>query len=371
MMLRTVNNAKNAGTEKRARESGIELIRIFAILGVIFIHFSDQALRLLNHAAALENLHVVLFLRSFFSSSVDIFLIISGYFMCKSYNRTIGKPFDLLWQVCFYQGLYYIVLVVLGREPFGLFHIVSAAIPDCYYANLFVALYFISPFINRILNSLTQKELRRFIIMVLLLFSVYSTLCTMLNEVSNKEWMGISTIGAWGSQQGFNIVNFVLCYCMGAFVRLYEMPQKITKLGHLSLTLVTLTIVIFAWAEINQVLPRYGMRSAWVYDNPLVLLHALVIFLIARRISFRSRIVNSIAKAVYPLFIIHCLLIWYIDIEGVAMGQWYDLLGYYLLFALCSFLISYIVYYLYKGLFKPLISRLDSYQIKYFDNTAI
>lgn len=367
MILRTVNNAKNAETEKRARESGIELLRLFAILGVIFIHFSDQALRVLNHAAAEENLHIVLILRSFFSSSVDIFLIISGYFICKSYNRTIGKPFDLIWQVCIYQGGFYILMIFMGREPFGIFHIFAAAVPDCYFATLFVVLYLISPYINRLLNSLNQKELKRFIVISLILFSVCSTLSTFFGEVSNKEWMGLNSIGAWSSQQGFNIVNFMLCYCIGAFIRLYKIPSQILKSSKLSLMLIISTIVIIVWAEINQFLPRYGMRSAWVYDNPLVILQAAILFLLAQKIELKSRIINAMAKAVFPTFVIHCLMIWYYDIESLTLSPWFIFLGGYLLFAVASFIVSFLVYYIYRWLNNSLIKRLDRIEISYFE----
>lgn len=352
----------------KVRESGVELLRLMAILGVVFIHFSERSLSVLAKVDNIGSFQTVLFLRSLFSSSVDVFLIISGYFMVKSNTRTAGKPLDLIWQVCFYQGLFYVVLAILGREPFGLSHIMVAAIPDCYYATLFVVVYLISPYINKVLVQLSQKELMRYMVVVLVLFSIFSTASTFFNELSNKQWMGLNTIGAWGSQQGFNIVNFLLCYCVGAFIRLYELPDGLMKTNTLWMILVVATLLIFAWAEVNQKMARFGMRSAWVYDNPLVIVQGAALFLLARKITFKSKFVNIMAQAVFSMFVIHCLLIWFFDIESLCAKPWYILIGGYLLFAIGSFAISFVVYYVYRGLFKPLFDKLDRIKIGYFEN---
>lgn len=365
MITKTDNNQLQPSS--KTRNSGVELLRLLAIIGVVFIHVSDRAIPALEATNVVGSLHLVLFLRSLFSSSVDLFLIISGFFMVKSNVRHIGKPIDLLLQVSFFQGFYYFILELMGLEPLSLIRVFYAAIPDCYYATLFIVLYLVSPYINKIINGLSQKELKRFIFVVILLFSVFSVISTLFNEITNTKWMGLNTIGAWGSQQGFNIVNFTLCYCMGAFIRLYLLPEKLLKTNLLVLLLVISTVMIFGWAEVNQQMTRFGMRSAWVYDNPFVLLQGVTLFLLSRKLLFTSKLINSMAKIVFAMFIIHCILIKYFDIELLCNRQWYLLIGGYLLFVICSFIISFIAFYLYRGLFKPLLDRLNQKTIYYFD----
>ena len=70
---------------EKNRESGVELLRIISLLGVIFIHYSDILLPLLESSK--PEFLLVHILRTMSAASVDVFLIISGYFMCNSYQR--------------------------------------------------------------------------------------------------------------------------------------------------------------------------------------------------------------------------------------------------------------------------------------------
>lgn len=64
---------------------------------------------------------------------------------------------------------------------------------------------------------------------VFLLFSVYAIGVDLLNEIVGQEIVGLSSIGAWGSQSGFTIVNFSLLYCLGAYLRLHGFPNLLVK----------------------------------------------------------------------------------------------------------------------------------------------
>ena len=57
------------------RESGVELLRILSLLGVIFIHYSDILLPVLD-TNGIENVFVHV-IRTISAASVDVFLIIS------------------------------------------------------------------------------------------------------------------------------------------------------------------------------------------------------------------------------------------------------------------------------------------------------
>ena len=63
----------------------------------------------------------------------------------------------------------------------------------------------------------------------MLAFSVYPTIVDFLIEITKHEFLGLSSIGMYGSQYGYSIVNFTLCYCVGAFIRFEsERLSKIT-----------------------------------------------------------------------------------------------------------------------------------------------
>lgn len=342
------------------RDSGIELLRIVAIFGVIMIHFYEAAgdsLPWLNH-------QILLLLRTLSSASVDVFLIISGFFLCNENKRKVAKIIDLVLQVSIYNEIAYLIEVYCGIWPLSFRSIVSSALPDCYYTILFVVLYLISPYINIVINSLSKKEFRIFLMVVFLLFSVYAIGVDLLNEIVGQEIVGLSSIGAWGSQSGFTIVNFSLLYCLGAYLRLHGFPNLLVKRG--KIIGILLVALIALWSELNQFLPNFGMDSAWKYNNPLVILYAVILFGFFLRLKISSSFINSAAKIVYPLFLIHCCVIKHINISYYCQKSFYDIVFCYLVFSFLMYILSWLVYYLYKRTVGLLIYKMFSYNIDCF-----
>ena len=345
------------------RQSGIELLRIVAIFGVIMIHFYEKA----GHSMPWINNQILILCRTISSASVVVFLIISGYFMCKSYNRYVGKTVDLILQVSCFNELAYLIYVVIGIYPLQIRHIVSSAVPDCYYAILFVALYLISPYINKLLNSLTHKERKIYLSFMAGLFSVYAIGVDLFGEISGKDWMGLSTIGAWGSQSGFTIVNFILCYCIGAYLRLNGIPKFLSK-NNKYLYCVISVLLIFMWTQINQKLSIFGMQSSWQYHNPIVILYVVTLFVMFKDMTFSNKFVNRAAKVVYPLFLIHCTVIGKLPISEYCQKNIFEMLLYYFAFSISMYVMSWIVFSLYDFSFRKILERLNRVEIIYFEN---
>ena len=107
-----------------------------------------------------------------------------------------------------------------------------------------------------------------------------------------------SPIGQRGSQDGYTIVNFILMYYLGAYIRKTDLAIK-TKV---CLPLVLLnTLLIFLWINFD-----YSVGEE--YCNPLVILNAVLIFLLFKNIKIQSRIINRIAAACFTVYIFHIAL---------------------------------------------------------------
>lgn len=349
---------------KAERESGVELLRIFAILGVIMIHFYEAAA---GNAMPLINKQVLMVLRTFSSASVDVFLIISGYFMCVSNQRNLSKALDLILQVSFFNELAYLIEVCFGIWPLSIRHIVSSALPDCYYSILFVSLYILSPYVNKLLIAMSKFEYQRFLAFIVGLFSIYAIAVDFMGEVSGQDWHGLSTIGAWGSQSGFTFINFALLYCIGAYLRLHGTPIFLDNRRNKIFVCITLLFLILLWAEINEFFSTFGMQSSWQYHNPFVILYSVVLFNIFSNIHFSNIFVNQTAKVVYPLFLIHCCAIKYFHVNLWANSSVYKMLAGFFLFSMSMFLISWGGYILYNKTIGKIVQRFCSKDIIYFD----
>lgn len=76
--------------------------------------------------------------------------------MWKSTVVSMKKPIQLLVEVILFHELLAFVSVIHKGESFG--HCLNALLPHNYFVTLYVALYFISPLINKSLNSLTKEQ---------------------------------------------------------------------------------------------------------------------------------------------------------------------------------------------------------------------
>lgn len=78
---------------KKTRESGIELLRILLMIGVIILHINNAdiggALKYVDNNSV--NYIVLLILENIFVCAVDIFVIITGYFYVKVIKGLLQK----------------------------------------------------------------------------------------------------------------------------------------------------------------------------------------------------------------------------------------------------------------------------------------
>ena len=75
--------------KNEVRNSSIELLRIIMMMGVIILHYNNSNLgggyRYVKEGSL--NNYYLFFLNNLFVYAVDIFIMISGYFLCKTENR--------------------------------------------------------------------------------------------------------------------------------------------------------------------------------------------------------------------------------------------------------------------------------------------
>lgn len=329
---------------KPARNSSVELLRILAMCGVVILHYNNQTIGGGLRYASGAGYSALFFLESLFICAVNLYVLISGYFMCTSQKRSLSKPFALLVQVCvFSAGIYLVRCIVSGG--FSLKSLVSAVVPNNYFVILYVTLYLISPYINLVLKKLTDKQFHVLVVLLLTLFSLWPTLVDMLVRISGRSsFSGLSTINAFDSQRGYTIVQFVLMYVLGAYIRRNE--QMLRKLPALVM-LAGCVAAICGWAALST-------ADAWAYSNPFVILCACFALLIALGRPFQSKLINRLAAGAFTCFLLHDLFIHHIGIEKAATSSLPILLAHVILSAIGIYLVCWFAYWVWDLVTKPL-----------------
>lgn len=355
------------GREK-IRDSNIELLRIFTMLGVIILHYNNAdaggGFRLVE--AGSINYYLMYVLESMCIAAVDLFVLISGYFMCNSYKRGIFKPLTLLFQVIVFRELTVIASGILHRN-LSLHGIVSALIPRNYFVILYVTLYLVSPYLNLLLHAMSQKEMRRMMVILLLLFSLEPTLVDLMSEVTGTEQVDLSMVGRYGSQWGYCIVNFVLMYLVGAYLRLH--PEKTDKIptGKLCAGFGLFLAADVCWSLLNNHMTRFASRSAYEYCNPLVICSAVILFLLFRRMRIKpSKVINTLAKGSFTVYLLHGTLLQFLRIEQFVNKNPLIYLLHTLLGAALIYLVCWVVYVCYdfvtSRIYRLLQSKVHFYE---------
>lgn len=219
------------------------------------------------------------FIYSVFTVSVNVFVLISGYFMINGKVK-IKKIINLWLQVWFYTILTYALACALNFKTFEVSEFFKCFIPIIdkrfWFISTYLILYIISPFLNKIMKNCTKKEGITVLILVLVFSILYSKFKIM--EVLALE-------------SGYSVPWFICLYLVGAYLKMY--PPKIKKIW-LFLIYLACTLSLFAmtfWSG-DGVLKAIFYNSL-DYTSPLVLVASVCLFLLFRDIRIKNKFIHN------------------------------------------------------------------------------
>lgn len=342
------------------RQSNIELLRIFAMLGIVCLHYNNPAIgggfEYVKYGSI--NYYSLCFFESMFIGSVDLFIIISAYFLASTKKRNLWRPIQLLVQVIIFSVLKYCCRGIINSN-FSAYDLFFSIIPANYYVILYIVVFLISPYINLVFENLSSLQRKRFIISLLIIFSIYPTMVDVLIEVTKHDFKGLSSIGMYGSQYGYSIVNFILCYCIGAYIFFESKRIEQISTNVFIVSFFLCIIVLTCWSVINDRIGYNIEKSAWEYCNPLVIISAVCAFLMFHKIKVKkSKVINSLAKGSFTVYLLHINLVTHVGVKSVVNLSILLLIGHMIVSAVLIYLICWFLYLIYvkfeERVFSPL-----------------
>ena len=311
------------------------------------------------------NLYILYFLESISICAVNLFVLISGYFMCERQKRTLAKPFELLVRVVLFAEAGYFATAIIHNEKIGMKHIIGRLIPSNWFVILYITLYLLSPFINIVICEAQRKGvLKKLVMLTLLLFSIYPTTCDMLCEVTHKEFLGLSSVGMYGSQRGYTIVNFVMMYIVGAYLRKNPDSVRGEKSGF---RFVMLATVLTVWVVLGDKLGINAENNAWEYCNPLIIWMAVEAFRLFQKIDMGcNKVVNYLAGASFTVYLMHAQFFRFLAIPKFVIKNPVAMLIHIVASVMAVYLICVVIDEVYHKvtavMFKRLYRKLDFLQ---------
>ncbi|HJB45647.1 MAG TPA: acyltransferase family protein [Candidatus Mediterraneibacter surreyensis] len=345
----------------KERESNIELLRILAIIGVIVLHYNNPSIGggLSYVVQGNLNFYILYFLESLFICGVDLFILISGFFMSYSLERKLWKPVELIIQVMFFSLGKYILISILQHEQITIIGVLVSLVPDNYFVILYCVVYVLSLYVNIIFDKLKEKS-RIFVLICFMIFSAYPTLIDFMSEIVGRQWNGLSSIGLYGSQWGYTSFNFLLMYIIGAYMRRYNIRIKKFTTYKLMLLLLACNVILVCWSRFNDFIGYFTEKSAWEYCNPVVILEAVIIFILFSRIRSKSiKMINILAQGAFSVFLLHDLFIPYIGIEKIVVGNAAIMVIHILASSILIYMVCWCINFICNLLMRPIYRKLS------------
>ena len=333
-----------ANPVKKERQSGIELLRLLAGLAVLVLHLNvtPGGAGLLTTAAGTGRT-LLLALEAACLCAVNVFILISGWFSSTAPRVGLRKLALLLVETIACQLL---LAVVAGfvDHAWSARAILAALLPVNYYVILYLALMLLSPFINRLLEGLGPRAFACLVCLLLGLFSVAAILVDVLVEVTGTPMVGLSPVGADGSMNGYSIVQFVMMYILGAYLRRTELPSRVCA-PLIAAALVGVVALLLVW-------DRFLPGTSRSYCNPLVIAEACLVFMLFARLRFRSGVVNSLAPASFVCFLLNGAILVRVDTAAIGAMPLPRMLGSMALVMAGVYLAAYLLTLLWNRLVR-------------------
>ena len=349
-------------TSKASRKSNIEMLRIAAAFLVIIAHYINPALGgglTMTEPGSVNQLFLTFF-ETICITAVNLYILISGYFMRDSLKRDWLKPIGLLAQMIVIETVFMLVKELPKGSGITFETIKAYFVPTYWFIFVYIALYMLSPYVNLVWKKLEEKQKNTFVGLSVALLAVYPFIVDSVAHLTADPMQGKSTLGLDGSQNGYTLVQFFVMYLIGLWLRDRAdkpAPKKKHAWKYLLLLLLDMA-ALFGWTILDSTVfaTESMLLPAWEFINPLVMLEAILFFLFFSSIEMKSnRVINSLAAASFPSYLIHLNLFEYAGIDyGVSLSPGLMLLHMFGV-TIAIYLASFIIHFIYQLIEKPVM----------------
>lgn len=210
---------------------------------------------------------------------VPIFMFISGYYGIKfKWNRLI----DILTQGVLYTIVFYsIACLFLPIFQFRMFILQVFGVSGIWFVNCYIVLYVLSDGINAVLEKLD--------------FKVFSFVVFILLYIAIGKWIG--------KEGGCNLFTMIEYYIIARYVRKYtDSHKRIIKWMMMpSVVLFVLPICYgYCCGHYTAIYPY-----VFSYYNPLLILVAMSMVIVADDVKTYNKMVNYVASSVLAVYMLH------------------------------------------------------------------
>ncbi len=293
----------------KERYLNFDIYKIVCMLLIIAHHFLKHG-SYWNVTSANDsgfNYYLEAIIGTLFVISVNGYVMITGYFGSKTKFR-FKKVLQLIGVGVFYALLCYFWALGLGLIKFEfkqffyqIFFLVNKDFWFFWFLKIYLILYLVSPFLNKILEHSTKKQLYWLCFGILL----FCLLC------SNFEYEKIL-----GTNNGFSFVWFCMLYLIAGTIRKCDVKMKTWVAALVSLALFAIIFTLHLhpeYCESKYIIYGFGFKGVTLlnpdYSNILVVLFSISMFLLFKNIKLKTtnknHVISLLASCTLGVYLLH------------------------------------------------------------------
>ena len=294
--------------QKKVRNSNLELYRIIVMLMIVAHHYvvNSGLYDVLYQSSFNPSSSVMLIFGGWGKIGIDCFLLITGYFMCKS-NFSWHKLLKLYLWFAFYSIFIYLIFLITGHEKLTPVRLMLTLFPlqDFNFngfTGCFLMFYLFIPFLNLFLKHLQQKSHKSLILLLLIFYGILPTCPKIHIPFNYVSWfMAIYVIAAY--IRFYGIFPRVTHKTWGIFTMILILSCSVSVLGMeaiYKLGVVDKFVPYFFVTDSNKIIPTMTAVASFMYFKDLKIP--------------QSKLINAIGGATFGVLLIHA--------NSDAMRQW-------------------------------------------------
>lgn len=292
---------------KKERNSGIELLKIIAIVLIVISHVV-YTLKTVNpyisyngyvvdlSIATADIWKFILAIFSYFGAlGNSIFFICSAWFLLRSSKYNKQKWFFMLCEIWFVSMFIFVVMLIIRKGDISGEIFLNSIMPTTFASNWYLTCYLlfwpIHPLLNVVINKLDKQHLFRISTALFVIYACFNFI--------KKDSFFPSTIILW-----------ITIYFVMAYIQLYLKNFA----DSVKYNFVLLLVGFVGWFGIAFMANFLGLHISFLSDkvlrwqtnyNPFLIILAIALFNLMRKLTFTNKIVNYISSLSLLVYIIH------------------------------------------------------------------
>ena len=260
--------------KREKRGSALELLRIISMILIVAHHFSVHSA--FSDVSSGFNRFIIQMFQSGGKVAVNVFVLISGYFLVQS-GFKIRRVINVVVPTVIYSVLCYVTVSLCKGISITGTQLLWAFMPirnnGYWFVTCFVALSVLTPFINKMIHALDEKQ-HLLLIAILVVMQVAVSKINPMFSISNVGW-------------------FITLYIIGGYVRKY--PSKILS------SRLYMGLAVGVLGTVAIIFPH----ATRVNDIVCLALSVALLCLFKDVNIGQHRCINLVGKATFGVYLIH------------------------------------------------------------------